>query len=401
MRNIIIYISFLLLASGAFSQSIYFNKVLTPYSGTNNLLSIVQIDSFFYALSIKIDTTNYWKNDIVLLKIDQQGNMVDTAVIEMPHQSYNTRFENLIKLEDGNLLACGATKDTSNIIFGYLFKFNTNLDTLWSKKYAHPDTIAASQPGADVRNLFHAVKQTYDGGFIIAGDYNKDCITGNYRSFLLKTDSLGGIQFFKKFMSYYLFTDIELAKDSGFFIPTTNNGTQGLVLLKTDKLGNIEWVRAISTYLNQNFPIGAVLLDSNNIVICSAHFSGISAYHRTLIVSKINLTTKSVVWEKEFFTFHDFVSYSLDQSISIRKSIDGNIIVGSTAIVPDSIITNPSRGFLLKINPIGDSLWMRNYGYGLFEDFCVLREFIETQDGSFLGIGYHYNTTTGYRDWIF
>jgi hypothetical protein len=400
MKHIIVFFFFLLLGTTLFSQSTYFNKILTPFSGPNTLMSVVEADSFYYSLSIRIDVITPWRYDFILLKIDMQGNMVDTAAIGMPYHSFNTVYGNsLIKLSDGNLLACGATRDTSDIIYAYLLKFTPNLDTLWSKQYAHPDTLAASQPGAEVFNHFYAIKETPDNGFIIAGNYNIDCIPGEYRSYILKTDSLGNVEFLKRYTNYYTFYDIEIAPDSGYFIPCSyNNGA--LNVIKTDKYGNLEWYKQINTQLNPSYPIDVLLMDSTTLIACSSHYFDLIHHKRSLIVSKVELQTKNIIWEKEYYPYHELNSYSLDQSISIEKTMDGNIVIGSTAVIPDSVIQNPSRGFLFKLNPNGDSLWMRNYGIGVFEDECVFNDFIPTSDGGFLGVGYRFSQVTGQKDWI-
>ena len=400
MKRIIVFFFFLLLGNTLFSQSTYFNKILTPFSGPNTLKSVVQADSFYYIYSYRLDISNPWREDIILLKLDIQGNMVDTAVIGMPYHSYNAVQGNcLIKLSDGNLLACGATRDTSDIIYAYLFKFTPNLDTLWSKQYAHPDTLAASQPGAEVFNYFYAIKETIDNGFIIAGNYNIDCIPGEYRSYILKTDSLGNVEFLKRYTNYYTFYDIEIAPDSGYFIPCSyNNGA--LNVIKTDKYGNLDWHKQINTQLNPSYPIDALLLDSNTLIVCSSRWYDLVYHARSLIISRIDLDSHTKVWEKEYFTFVSFVSNYLDQSVSIEKTMDGNIVVGSTAMISNGVTASPSRGFLFKLHPNGDSLWMRNYGIGVFEDECVFNDFIPTSDGGFLGVGFRFSQKTGQKDWI-
>lgn len=401
MKRFIVLLSIIILGTTLFSQSTYFNKILTPFSGPNTLKSVVQADSFYYVFSFRIDTTWSWRYDIILLKIDMQGNMVDTAVIGMPYHSYNAvQGNSLIKLSDGNLLACGATRDTSDIIFAYLFKFNSNLDTLWSKQYAHPDTLAASQPGAEVLNYFYAVKETPDNGFIIAGNYNKDCISGEYRSYIMKTDSVGNMEFLKRYTNYYTFYDIELAADSGYFIPTTLNGSGNLNVIKTNKFGEIQWTTVINTQSYPFYPLDIVLLDSNTLIACSANLYDLVYHKRSLVITRIDLSSQAKIWEKEYFSFVNLDSYSYTQSISIEKTLDGNIVVGSTALISDGITASPSRGFLFKLNPNGDSLWMRNYGIGVFEDNCVFNDFVATSDGGFIGVGYRFSQITGQMDWI-
>ena len=93
---------------------------------------------------------------------------------------------------------CGSTKDSQGTVRGILVKVNENLDTLWTKWFNHPDTLIASQANpSDVFSALSDIKETPDGGYIITGNYNKECINGNVHGFLIKTDTSGNILWFK------------------------------------------------------------------------------------------------------------------------------------------------------------------------------------------------------------
>ena len=53
----------------------------------------------------------------------------------------------------------------------------------------------------------------------------------------MKIDSIGNVEWRRVYNSYYTFFDIEVAADSGYFVPSGFNGTNALQLVKFDENG--------------------------------------------------------------------------------------------------------------------------------------------------------------------
>ena len=184
-----------------------------------------------------------------------------------------------------------------------------SLDTNWIKSYSHPDTSAASQPGADVWSELTAIKSTPDGGYILTGNYNKNCITGNLRSFLMKIDSVGNVEWRRVYnnITGYLF-DIEITPNGGYILI---NKYFGAIVINTDSIGNILWQKKINnltieatisdmSYAGNNSYVGIVSYVYDNVNLKTA-----------LDIFKINISSKQILWEKQYKLFSGIESVSL------------------------------------------------------------------------------------------
>ena len=88
-------------------------------------------------------------------------------------------------------------------------------------------------------NVAHCVRQTSDGGYIIAGSYEED----NRDVWLIKTDAEGMNVWDKTFGGPGKETgyDIRQTSDGGYIVTGTSSYGQNIYLLKTDTAGNKEW----------------------------------------------------------------------------------------------------------------------------------------------------------------
>ena len=136
----------------------------------------------------------YWNG--LFYKLDAAGNVVwETPIHGSRPFSTADRFTRMVSCTDGSgYVACGTKLDTFTIDgvfesgrFGWLAKISPQGDSLWSRyySYVHPAN-AHSQ-------TFYDLKETSDGGFIMAGE-SKELITviGYPQSgWLVKVDQYG------------------------------------------------------------------------------------------------------------------------------------------------------------------------------------------------------------------
>ena len=89
-------------------------------------------------------------------------------------------------LDDGNFILCGnnAVTDTISKVIGWLFKLNSNGDSLWYREYAKIQ-------GVNEGNELWQVTSTPDEGFAAAGNLFPEVGNGNQDIWVFKTDSLG------------------------------------------------------------------------------------------------------------------------------------------------------------------------------------------------------------------
>ena len=108
------------------------------------------------------------------------------------------------------------------------------------------------------RNLYEFI-QTADSGFIFAGE--------SHGPLLIRTDKYGNVKWLKKytnFGSYSIFSEVKQTFDKGFvacgYNITSSPPGQKAIIVKTDSLGNIQWTRQFNDSLMNAF--GSVIQDS-------------------------------------------------------------------------------------------------------------------------------------------
>lgn len=134
---------------------------------------------------------------------------------------------------DGGYIVAGSSSfDSTNLIDVYVIKTNAIGDTLWTKTY-----------GGAGYDFGQTIEQTTDGGYIITG-YTNTCDTCNYNVYLIKTDANGNLLWSN--------TNGGSGDDEGNSVYQTNDGgyiiagltssfgagNYNFYLLKTDANGN-------------------------------------------------------------------------------------------------------------------------------------------------------------------
>jgi hypothetical protein len=151
---------------------------------------------------------------------------------------YWDRLYSIQAAADGGFLAVGDTHvqygDTT-AHDGWLVKFNSNGDTLWTKTF-----------GGSQIDLFKFINKTSDGGFIITGEREPVWAMGFY-GWIVKTDANGNPVWNKIYTKGGLY-GIQECSDGFISAGTTHsvsNGNEGWVM-KTDLNGNLIWNKLIS-----------------------------------------------------------------------------------------------------------------------------------------------------------
>lgn len=381
-----------------------FNKIYSPYYGTTTICSVLQKDSFYYSTFVQKGYPDLIQR-CGMLKINLRGQIVDSSLFIFGDTNVALPWGNSISItHDNYFLLTGSSLDSSGTVRGVFIKVDSSLNMVWSKWFNHPDTVIASQanPSFIATNL-HATKETPDGGYILAGEYNYHCTGNTNRGLLIKSDTSGNV-IWVKLLSEPI-RDIEIDPiDSGYYFPSWNNYVNKLT--KTNKYGDVLWIMNFNTNLPYPYkPVGPFdieIIDSNNLVIVSSSFiqtTPSSGYNKHIVVTKVNTKNKSIVWEKVFSPYDRFMNITLLQSINVDKYFDNSIIISGTSWVTDSLLQwNSQRGIILSIDNTGDSLWSRYYSHlysdGDDED-TQLNDLAICDDGGFL-LGGFYDTHSMY-----
>ncbi|MCK9400360.1 MAG: T9SS type A sorting domain-containing protein [Bacteroidales bacterium] len=121
-----------------------------------------------------------------LIKISLQGDILWNKKYKTS-QTLNY-ISNIICLENGDLLACGDSRISTYLPHaGWLFRFNSNGDSLWYRDYFYyPEDPSFGT------NYLYDVSQTSDNGFVATGQaYTLDPPNNVQKMWVLKVDSVG------------------------------------------------------------------------------------------------------------------------------------------------------------------------------------------------------------------
>ena len=305
------------------------------YKGINDLGSDVLVLKDGYLTTSasvnfsKIDTFNYAQTFLQLIKYNKEGIVSKTNVLRIKNHSLDIYGTCLINWNDTTYLNIGRELDLvkyQNDSIGYsifIVKYNNLLDTISTKsiKFSAGNNTPVSILKRSENSIFIFGQECVKGKPIQDCDY-----------FLTRLDSNFNVVWKRSYAydpTYWenpeSFVETE---DKGFLLfgYTSNNfdGVRYWYLVKTDSVGNKQW-------------------------------------------------------QKKYF------KNSQQLGRGITKTLDGNYLLCGSV---ETIITGGVKeyqGWLIKIDPIGNTIWERIYGSERFDFF---RDVLEKPDSSILISGY-------------
>lgn len=178
-----------------------------------------------------------------LLKTDAQG---DTLWFKdyLP-TGYNSGIAYSVQqTNDGGYVTTGFVYSSTSSDDLFIVKTDSNGDTLWTKTYGGTDATHGQ-----------CIKQTSDGGYIIAG--GEGGFPPNYWDFFwMKTDSNGDTVWAKSYggtSGEELYSVVESTDGNYFFAGIFDNASNGLdiILIKADNNGDTIWTKAFGDASHQ------------------------------------------------------------------------------------------------------------------------------------------------------
>ncbi|UCG31399.1 MAG: T9SS type A sorting domain-containing protein [candidate division WOR-3 bacterium] len=248
------------------------------------------------------------------------------------------------------------------LYLGFVMAFAQYPDTLWSR-------IHSISPAGDVDDG-KCISQTVDGGYVITGACVPNGMVSAADVLLLKTDSLGIMQWVKSFGIEFMDEgfSVEQTFDGGYIIggralfitgPNPNSDNQSDIwLIKTDSNGDTVWTRTYGgsghdycTWTEQTADSGYVL--------CGTMNSGRS-YPPTCFLEYTQSATEcaflmktdpigEIVWTKTY-EIGSYGNYA-------RQTVDGGYI-----LVGIHVSNDQPDIYLVKTDSIGDTLWTKTIG---------------------------------------
>ncbi len=181
--------------------------------------------------------------DIWLVRTDMAGDTVWTRTFGGSEREIAFT---VLRATDGDLVIGGDTESFSEGDFdAWVIRVNTSGNLVWSKSY-----------GSTERDILYDMKQTDDGGFIIAGHTESFGHINNYTdAWLIKTDSNGDTLWTKTWGTEMHDGAMSVVQTSdGGFVWTgykyISTFVQDLWVLKTDEDGNMLWSKTYGGTFN-------------------------------------------------------------------------------------------------------------------------------------------------------
>jgi len=282
---------------------------------------------------------------------------------------YSDRGFSVRQTSDGGYIVAGVTGS-----FGaggydvYLIRTNASGDTLWTKTY-----------GGRSEDFGSSVQQTSDGGFIIAGATGSFG-AGSYDVYLIKT-SASGVARWTKFYGGSLEDwgySVQQTSDGGYIVVGVKEIIVGsdkdVYFLKTDAFGDTLWTRTYGgTREDYGFSVQQTT-DGGYIVAGNTFSFGHSNGYPDVWLIKTN-AAGDTLWTRTYGGTNFEYGYSVQQT-----SDGGYIIVGNT----ESFGAGYGDIYLIKTNASGDTLWTKTYG-GINDDYGNSVQ--QTSDGGYIIAG--------------
>lgn len=322
------FITFLIfLVQDSFTQSITFQKVFGSEQREEIGLSVVQtIDNGYIAIG----------GGYRCLRTDQYGDSLWTG--RVPSSG------NCIKKTDDNNFILTSVQFP-------LVKFDLNGNVIWNRNSFYDNAIT------------EYISETEDKGFILSGGV----INGtSLYAYILKTDSLGHLEWQKTFNNYFYMPAIKIVQTTDHGYLFTGNDSSSYAI-KIDSAGNIIWYKSYKTFLQY---ASSVLKIKNGFVICGLD--------KLLRIDE----NGNVLWYKSYSLGIDKPTYLN----SIMQDIDGGFVMTGKR---DTTLENSiPLVLLLKTDSAGNESWNRLFGQNI--DYNEGKDVRQTSDSGYIISGVTY-----------
>ena len=315
-------------------------------------------------------------NDAYLVKVDSLGNHYWSRLYGGPDYD---EARSVLQTTHGGYIIAGWTKSfgigSSNI---YLIRTNSQGDTLWTRTY-----------GGSYINFAESLQKTFDGGYVISG-YTRAHIGDLTDMFLVRIDSLGDTLWTRSFggADNRTANDVKQTSDGGYILaggnPHSGGSEYDMYLVKTDSLGDTLWTRTYGG--SDRDGAVSVLQTEDGGYIATGYTRSFGAGEGDIWVIRTDLLGDTI-WTRTYGSVDNEYATSMQETLH-----GGYIIVGATGTYGGE-----TDLYLIKIDNAGDTLWTLIYGG---EDIDVGTSVDLTNDGGYIIAGYTWNWETPADCWL-
>jgi len=239
-------------------------------------------------------------------------------------------------------------------------------------------------------NNAYSVKQTSDGGYILAGE-TTTFGAGGYDMQVLKLDANGNIQWQKAYggINYDIAHSIQQTSDGGYILAgdTKSFGIGGISdwtdmwVLKLDTNGNIQWQKTYGDTLNDRAYSAQQTLDGGYIVAGAMNAS--TPYRAYMWILKLD-GSGNIQWQKA-----GSGGGAYNPAYSVQQTLDGGYIVAGATEYPHNVLVS-------KLDTNGNIQWQKIYGALNGWAYSIQ----QTLDGGYIVAGYTGSFGAGSSDML-
>ncbi len=409
-RFLPVFLLLTLLGARAVCAQAYFNNRYANNGGgstqsgfTNLAVADEQVlDSGYVAIGQAAAYPYPSGNGLVISRLRPDGSQRRVRYYGRPNHDYYTAFGNGFLRVPGGYAMQGGVTDPGGINKAMLWRFNDAGDTIWTRTYGSPNGNA---------RIIYSMCRTRDGGYALTGASTITVNPYNADLWLLRTDSLGAVQWSKTYHFGRAEEGVSIVPtaDGGFLIGGQTEVYYDLdyqaLVLKVDSLGQEQWRRTFGTrFTVEAAAMVTMLNDSVAVVATTNTVANVNGYeqHR-VILYHLELTVGATLRRRAYGPARNGTS-----PWALHTLADGSVVVAGQCGDPTGatpVGNGFQQGFALKVCPDGDSVWYRTYKKltgGNSQNF--LRDFRPTADGGFVGAGFLFTAApdTGSSDaWAF
>ncbi len=348
------------------------------------------IDTFLVAIYAQQGTVlrGYrWTSNVIgenakLLTFNNNGAIVDDQVLisySLASPSPATRVNTWARTYGGTGDESGAdgkqTRDGGYIEVGSTTSFGTGIRNVWAVRL-DPDggVIWQRAYGGTRDQRAHAVVETPDGGFVVAGT-TTSFVNGRQSAWLLRLDSSGNVIWQKAIngTGINVAAEVAITSDNGYIVTGYTNSTGGpgfnVWTFKLDSNGQILWQKTYGGLGNDVSHWVIQTSDGGFLVVGGTTPFGVPG--GKVLVLKLDSTGK-IQWQRTYGNGND-------HGITGEQTLDGGYVI--TGWLNASTTGNDQYAWILRLDPQGNMIWQKGYG-GIGENFGVYLTVLS--DGGFL-----------------
>ena len=262
-----------------------------------------------------------------------------------------------------------------------IFKLNKSGEIEWEQTY-----------GGINDDYARSVKQTFDGGYIVAGRTGTIDSDGKNGYWILKLSPTGSLEWEKSYggSDWDIATSIQQTNDKGFIVVgssessdgdvSENNGSSDFWVIKLDSTGSLEWEKSYGVDRAEQAYSVQQTIDGGYIIAGIASSNDWESYTNDYLIIKLN-SKGMLEWKK------GFGGSSQDWATSVQQTNDGGYIIAGYSISSDRDISISMGGYdywILKLTSKGMIEWDKSYGGSGDEEATSIEK---TNDGGYIVAG--------------